>query len=112
MKLLSAVFAFLISTTVSATTIRHMSLEELAFKSDLVAHVEVSKAGGIYAEYKILSSLKGPSDGTFVIFTPPGPHGPHFPTVLVKEQFIILASQNKSLTQMNSTSSGDRNIMA
>ena len=106
------ILVVILSTSLNATTIRHMSLEELCFKSDLIAHVEVTVAGGIYSKYKVLKSYKGSNhNDEIIIKTQPGPHAPYFPSDYVGEKFIILGSKNNR-TQLMSTSSGGANAMA
>ncbi|MCH2205506.1 MAG: hypothetical protein MK132_06525 [Lentisphaerales bacterium] len=103
---------FLLHCISYSTTIDFMSVEEKCFHSDLVALVKVTQAGGLYAEYEIIESFKGQQNGKVILYDPPGPHGPWFPTVLYGEQYLIFASKNRELTQFISSSSTTGNPMA
>jgi hypothetical protein len=91
----------------TATTIIPLSWRELAYNSDFIGIVECVTAGGIVAEYQVIESWKGPSQGTrFRLRMAVNYWEPQFPMSLIGDRLLITAFKSYDPTILMSTSSG------
>lgn len=93
-----------------AMSFAHSTWEELVLKSDFVGVVECIQAGGIVARYRVIENWTGPEPETGVhinIRMAVSPNGPHFPSALVGERYLVIAFKDRNLSkEKNLTQAG------
>lgn len=108
---LVVVFCLVFCNYLPATRINPMTLETQIMKADLVALVQVTVSSGFYSQCRVIEAVKGNPKPEFILYTPPGPHGPLFPCDFVGEWMMVYAYKNKTPGNIISTSSAGPNVL-